>query len=286
MRNPQGCDAIGDPPAGTDASLESLSRGTSRGELRRRLPRPPAEPITTGIRRTGIRLAVVDHAADLAQELERHCRGIRITRLAPGDTVLPSLRTVQPNVVLLGRSLRPPEAARLGSAIRFDPRLPLSRVIVMVRDWSPDDVRRVRHAVHAVTVSVSPKDVLRDVFATTRPGGTVVMRREVDAALIKEEVAADQIDVGRLRLIAHSCVVAIDGVEVRLTAGEFELLWTLACRAGRLVTNDEISRLRSWSKRDASDQAVRGRIAALRRRLGPAAKQIKNVRGNGYRLTP
>jgi len=74
------------------------------------------------------------------------------------------------------------------------------------------------------------------------------------------------------------------GEAVALTSREFELLATLACRPGRVLSRDQILDLvanRHWSPDDRSVDVVIGKI---RRKLGDdgrAARLIKTIRGVG-----
>ncbi|TBR18424.1 response regulator transcription factor, partial [bacterium] len=66
-----------------------------------------------------------------------------------------------------------------------------------------------------------------------------------------------------------------------LTAREFDLLAALAQAAGRPLSREELLGALGL---DASPEAVDKAVGALRRKLGPAGRGLKTVRGYGYRL--
>ncbi len=83
--------------------------------------------------------------------------------------------------------------------------------------------------------------------------------------------------------------VAMNGDEVSLTTAEFDLLWFLAQRRGRVVTRDEIFEQVRGIEYDGLDRSVDLRITRLRKKLGDDGKQprlIKSIRSVGYLLVP
>jgi two-component system KDP operon response regulator KdpE len=90
------------------------------------------------------------------------------------------------------------------------------------------------------------------------------------------------LQVGPLELDAPSFSARIDGQELRLTFGAFELLWCLMLRANRVVRPDEISR--SLGRPEGSSAAAsyaKTQVAKLRAELGDRTL-VQTVRGQGY----
>ena len=81
--------------------------------------------------------------------------------------------------------------------------------------------------------------------------------------------------------------VSVAGVQVDLTAKEFDLLRVLSVNAGRVVTFDVLIR-QVWGEYGyANHKLVRSLIKSLRRKIGDDARApdyIYNVRGVGYRM--
>lgn len=76
--------------------------------------------------------------------------------------------------------------------------------------------------------------------------------------------------------------VAVEGSEVSLTPTEFRLLSELVASPGTVVQHGELLE-RVWGDRFRDAAEVKTYISYLRRKLGPAAELIENVRGVGYR---
>jgi len=80
----------------------------------------------------------------------------------------------------------------------------------------------------------------------------------------------------------------IVGLEVGVTTAEFDLLWTLASRAGEVVTREDLYASLRGIAYDGLDRSIDLRVARLRRKLGDEGKQprlLKSIRGAGYLLS-
>ena len=88
--------------------------------------------------------------------------------------------------------------------------------------------------------------------------------------------------VGKITLLVEGYAAQINGQHVSLTLGEYRLLFNLLRHAGRTVSMDELARLDGDMADPPTNRALRARVAAIRRKMGPGAAQIKNVRGVGY----
>lgn len=80
-----------------------------------------------------------------------------------------------------------------------------------------------------------------------------------------------------------------DGVEVRLSKKEFELLFALIRRAGEIVTRDELM-LEVWKTSFwTSAKTIDVHLGWLRRKLGDDTRRptlITTIRGQGLRFEP
>ncbi|HYC03829.1 MAG TPA: response regulator transcription factor [Azospirillaceae bacterium] len=89
------------------------------------------------------------------------------------------------------------------------------------------------------------------------------------------------IDLGRRRLIDPQ------GLEIKVTRGEFELLALLVRSGGRVVTRDQLIDVVSGTDRDPSDRTIDVLVSRLRRKMGENSAQPRLVlteKGLGYRL--
>jgi DNA-binding response OmpR family regulator len=108
------------------------------------------------------------------------------------------------------------------------------------------------------------------------------------AAMAGDGLQRDKpIQVGDLRLEPASHEVYIHGKQVALTRLEFNLLYCLAQRAGKVLTRDDILRL-VWGENEAID--LRGIDAHIRRLRAKVEdnpdepKRIQTVHGVGYKM--
>jgi two-component system OmpR family response regulator len=89
------------------------------------------------------------------------------------------------------------------------------------------------------------------------------------------------LEPGRRRLLNP------DGVEVALTAGEYDLLLAMVERPNRVLTRDMLLDLLRGRQAGPFDRAIDVAVSRLRRKLeddGRNAQLIKTVRGGGYVL--
>ena len=86
---------------------------------------------------------------------------------------------------------------------------------------------------------------------------------------------------------AESMGATLDGEKLVLTTYEFMLLRTLAERAGRVLTREQLVDIVRGSAEEAFDRSVDVHISHLRAKLGDDPRNptlIKTVRGVGYML--
>lgn len=107
----------------------------------------------------------------------------------------------------------------------------------------------------------------------------------VEARLRRPEMRqTTRVEVGRLVLDLEARTAAVDGEALALTRLEFDLLAALARKPGAAVS-------RAWlvdhvldAERDGADRTLDVHVSRIRRKLGPAARQLATVWGVGYRL--
>ena len=96
------------------------------------------------------------------------------------------------------------------------------------------------------------------------------------------------LEVGRIKVVPDSYEVYVDRERVELTLTQFRLLSAMARRPGWVLTAEQFRERFGKGGGGVSppgSRSVKHHIAALRRKLGPAAWQVQTVRGEGYRLT-
>ena len=94
----------------------------------------------------------------------------------------------------------------------------------------------------------------------------------------------EQISIGDVEINLASHRVFISGLEIELTAKEFELLKYLAERNGRIQTR-EVLLEQVWDYNNSvTTRTVDTHIKRLRSKIGDVGSKIETVRGVGYRF--
>ena len=125
----------------------------------------------------------------------------------------------------------------------------------------------------------------------TKPFSTRELLARVRAVVRRSRGQAGPADrplrVGSLALDPGSLQVEIDRVPVPLTSFEFQLLYVLAERAGRVLTREQLLDLVHGSAEEVFDRSIDTHVSRLRKKLGDDPRQpqlLLTVRGVGYML--
>ena len=98
----------------------------------------------------------------------------------------------------------------------------------------------------------------------------------------------ERIEVGRLTLERSSLRAQLDRQPLDLSAREFELLWLLASKPGKVISREAIQDALEQDI-DVGGRAVDMMISRLRQRLGDdpqSPRWVRTVRGRGYLFQP
>ncbi len=94
----------------------------------------------------------------------------------------------------------------------------------------------------------------------------------------------DELHPGKLRLSSSQRQASYDGATLSLTSAEFNILQSLANRAGQVVDKETLCREALGRPLSAYDRSVDVHVSKLRRKLAEAGgeQRIISVRGAGY----
>ena len=131
-----------------------------------------------------------------------------------------------------------------------------------------------------------PRELLARLRALLRRSRAVAMTPNTpsspDTATLLPRFGPFQLDLAAHRLLR-------DGVEVRLTSAEFDLLRVFVERPNRVLSRDTlVSQLKGY-ERDPFDRSIDIRVTRLRRKIeiDPAAPAfVRTIRGEGYLFNP
>lgn len=117
---------------------------------------------------------------------------------------------------------------------------------------------------------------LRTVLARVR----AVLRRS--AASAKEEAGTEKIVYGGLVIIPSKKSCTVDGDEVKMPRKEFELLYKLLSKPGKIFSREELLRDIWTDEVVVVDRVIDVNITRIRQKIGRYGKQIVTRSGYGY----
>jgi len=210
-------------------------------------------------------------AASIRDYLERHSYEVFVE--GDGRAVAERFERLRPDLVILDLMLPGKDGLTLCRELRRHDRVPI--LILTAKGENIDQVLGLEMGADDYVVKpVEPRVLLARLEA--------LMRR---AKAAPHEVRDARFSAGRLAIDGARRAATIDGRDVELTTGDFDILWLLASRQGSVVTRDEILRVVRGIDYDGLDRSIDARICRLRRKLqeaGGAESMIKTVRLRGY----
>ena len=106
-----------------------------------------------------------------------------------------------------------------------------------------------------------------------------VLRR----TLQRSDLAPSDVQVGDLRVDAHTRIVSLRGMPIELTPTEFTILEVLMRAVGRIVSRDELSAVLYQRETTPYERSLDVHVSHLRRKLEDVGwTAIRTVRGQGY----
>ena len=209
----------------------------------------------------------------LAYNLKRANYEVLIAR--DGEEALAQARREQPDLIILDLMLPRLDGLEVCRALRRERDLPI--IMLTARDAEVDRV--VGLELGADDYVVKPFSV-RELMARVKN----VLRR---TAPQPAATTAEPVRVGPLMVDAARHVAQLHGVELELTAQEFELLHTLADHAGQVLSREQLL-TQVWGYDYYGDlRVVDAAVKRLRTKLRqviPEAELIVTIRSVGYKL--
>jgi DNA-binding response OmpR family regulator len=201
--------------------------------------------------------------------------GHRTLEAADGITARAQIERADPDLVVLDVMLPGMDGLDLCRWIRSGSALPV--IMLTARGEEADRIVGLElGADDYVTKPFSPRELAARVRS--------VLRRAIPAG-----VAAEQLQVGDLVLERSTREARKNGVEIRLTVKEFDLLWLLASHPRRVFSRDQLMSS-VWGYTAALDTGtVTVHIRRLREKIEDTPStptHLQTVWGVGYRLVP
>ncbi len=208
----------------------------------------------------------------LAFSLEK--AGHRVSTAASAEDALGQVKRARPDLILLDIGLPGMDGLQ---AVRYFRDAGIPVIFLTARRRELDEILGLELGAEDYITKPFDVDVL---LARIR----VVLRRSQPAA---SESRPEPVVVGDLRIDPAAHTVKLDGRPVHLSAREFDLLYTLALEAGRVLSVDTLLS-RVWGAEFTGEpQVVYVHIRWLRQKLEKDPnhpERIVTVRGVGYKL--
>jgi DNA-binding response OmpR family regulator len=237
-------------------------------------------PVNDEHARGPMRVLVVEDEPDIAglikQTLER-AGDLQVDIALTGESALKKVTERPPHAIVLDLNLPVLDGLEVCRMLRGREASATVPIIMLTARTSETD--RIRGldvgADDYVTKPFSPRELAARVRAALR---------RVKAGNAAERAGAEIYRGKHLVADFEAISVAVDGVSIRLTRREFELLRFLVQNRNRVLSRDRLLE-RVWGyERSVETRSVDVHVGRLRSKLGAAAHQVETIVGLGYRF--
>ena len=189
-----------------------------------------------------------------------------------GEAGLAAARKLRPDLILLDIMLPGIDGLTVCRNLKADPEFAAIPVILLTARGEESDI--------VLGLELGADDYI------TKPFSSNVLLARIRVQLRKKEQSAipETVALGPLSLDASSRSARLDGVELLLTADEFDTLQLLARSPGRVFTRRQIIGAVKGVGYPVTDRVVDIRMMKLRRKLGSWGNRLETVRGVGYKI--
>jgi two-component system, OmpR family, response regulator len=230
---------------------------------------------------TSTHILVVDDDREIRDLTARFLRkhGYRVDGAANGREMDAHLADGQFDLIVLDLMMPGEDGLSICRRLRADTAVP----IIMLTALGEETDRIVGLEMGAddyLPKPFNPRELLARIKAVLRRGGDFRSPAPITGRTLAFEGWVVDLSKRELR--------APDGALVSLTAGEFDLLVSLAERPQRVLSRDQLLDLTRGRGAGAFDRAVDVQLSRLRRKIEADPKDptlIKTVRGGGYMFT-
>jgi two-component system, OmpR family, response regulator RegX3 len=201
--------------------------------------------------------------------------GYTVDAVADGAAALERARTDEHDLAIIDVMMPALSGLDFCRQIRTQSALPV--ILLTARDSEIDTV---------LGLEAGADDYVTKPFSVaelTSRVGALLRRRRLDAA----ERGSSRIAVAGLDIDPVGRTVEVDGTDVRLTSGEFDLLLFLAESPGKVLSREAIMEHLWRAPYSGDGRAADTHISNLRRKIEPDVarpSRVVTVRGAGYKL--
>jgi len=227
-------------------------------------------------------LLIVEDDNELAQWMREYliAKDYRVSLCERGDDAVAFIQQHHPDIVILDGMLPGLDGIDVCKTVR--PEFMNAIIMVTARDEEIDEVLGLEMgADDYLTKPVRARALLARIRKHLDRQATLTPP-DANAALPSK---THRLILNNLVIDKSAMEVLLDGIQVKLSSNEFDVLWLLAEQAGQLVTREQlVHQLRGFDY-DGFDRSIDLRISRLRKKLGDEPAQpfrIKTIWGKGY----
>ena len=225
------------------------------------------------MKKTSTKILIVDDDPDIIEILTYNLsnEGYNVKSAVNGVEALKKAKKFIPDIILLDVMM--PEMDGIEACSNLREIESLSKSMIIFLSARGEDFTQIAAfdagADDYINKPVKPKILLKKISSISR-------------RILSENNNTSNIIVGSLVIDRESYSVTLDKDEIALPRKEFELLYLLASKPGKVLTRDEIM-FKVWGTQVVvGDRTIDVHVRKLREKIGE--KYIKTIKGVGYKF--
>jgi len=225
------------------------------------------------MKKTSTKILIVDDDPDIIEILSYNLSndGYNVKSAVNGVEAIKKAKKFIPDIILLDVMM--PEMDGIEACSQLREIESLSKSMIIFLSARGEDFTQIAAfdagADDYINKPVKPKILLKKISSISR-------------RILSENNKTSNIIVGSLSIDRESYTVTLEKDEISLPRKEFELLYLLASKPGKVLTRDEIM-LKVWGTQVVvGDRTIDVHIRKLREKIGE--KYIKTIKGVGYKF--
>ena len=225
------------------------------------------------MKKTSTKILIVDDDPDITEILTYNLsnEGYNVKSAVNGVEALKKAKKFIPDIILLDVMM--PEMDGIEACSQLREIESLSKTMIIFLSARGEDFTQIAAfdagADDYINKPVKPKILLKKISSISR-------------RILSENNNTSNIIIGSLAIDRESYTVTLEKDEITLPRKEFELLYLLASKPGKVLTRDEIM-FKVWGTQVVvGDRTIDVHVRKLREKIGE--KYIKTIKGVGYKF--
>ncbi|MDO4569424.1 MAG: response regulator transcription factor [Planctomycetia bacterium] len=220
------------------------------------------------------RILIIEDEREIQQLLQMNLtlNGFHDVLIASdGESGLAEARRHLPNLILLDLMLPGMDGLSVCRLLKTNPATSGIPIIMLTAKSEESDI--------VLGLEMGANDYV------TKPFSNKVLISRIRVQLRRDETTMKSIiRCGDLVMNDENRSVVLKGERIELTYSEFEILWLLAYKRGRVYTRNQIISEVKGNDYPVTERAIDVQIVNIRRKLGDWGENLETVRGVGYRM--